>query len=557
MQEKQKVILVWYKRDLRISDHKPLTEAMILWRVKNIPIIAVYSFEPCVTLAPDFSDFHRQFLEDSLTDLMGSLKTIWVSLIIFERNISDVMKYILEYYDVEKIFSHEETGNAITYHRDIMMGKYLGSKKIPWIEYPTNWVVRRLRSRDDWSKIWESRMRETIVAPPEWQAPFVLEIRWDTWQRNIGNTRIQRWGEKEWQKTLATFLVTRGKRYMGGMSRPIEGQEASSRISTYLAYGCVSLRQVVQMTWVRMHDLKTRKVPGISQKQEIRGNKDISQWIYWSVNEREKSEINEEVRSFSEIPWDAKFLRSLQAFHSRLHWQSHFIQKLEDEPRLESMNAVKLYDSIRTEYDDDIMTAIENARTGVPFIDGIVRQLHDIGWVNFRARATLVSFVTCTCMQPWQGRFAHWLARLFTDYEPGIHYMQLQMQSGTMGINTIRIYNPMKQLHDKDSDGLFVDAYLPELAKLPKHLQSAPWEISEMESIEYGFVLGRDYPHPIVDVEVANRSARAILYDMKAHIDPRVKSAIVAKHASRKWVTRKKSQKKEKENPDTNLSLFD
>lgn len=203
------------------------------------------------------------------------------------------------------------------------------------------------------------------------------------------------------------------------------------------------------------------------------------------------------------------------------------------------------------------MSAIEDARTGIPFIDGIVRQLKATGWINFRARATLVSFATCTCMQPWQGRFAHWLARLFTDYEPGIHYMQLQMQSGTMGINTIRIYNPMKQLHDKDSDGLFVDAYLPELAKLPKHLQSAPWEISEMESIEYGFVLGRDYPLPIIDVESANRSAREILYDMKSHIDPRVKKSIVEKHASRKLPSHNNTKKKETQNPDTNLSLFD
>jgi deoxyribodipyrimidine photo-lyase len=513
MQEKQKIILVWYKRDLRISDHAPLTEAIRLWREKNISVLAFYSFEPRVTSAPDFSDFHRQFIEDSLIDLHSSLESIGVSFLIFEKNISDVMKYILDYYDIDSIFSHEETGNAITYDRDIMMGKYLRSKWISWTEYPTNWVVRRLGSRDDWSKIWNSRMMEPISPPPERQDLFVSSLISDSWQRNIGNTRIQGWWEKEWQKTLASFLVTRGKRYMGGMSRPIEGQEASSRISTYLAYGCVSLRQVVQMTWVRMYDLKEK--------------------------------------------WDARFLRSIQAFCSRLHWQSHFIQKLEDEPRLESMNAVKLYDSIRTEYDDAIMTAIETATTGVPFIDGIVRQLQDIGWVNFRARATLVSFVTCTCMQPWQGRFAHWLARLFTDYEPGIHYMQLQMQSGTMGINTIRIYNPMKQLHDKDSDGLFVDAYLPELAKLPKHLQSAPWEISEMESIEYGFVLGCDYPLPIIDVELANRSARAILYDMKSHIDPRVKSAIVAKHASRKWVPRKKYPKKEKENPDINLSLFD
>jgi deoxyribodipyrimidine photo-lyase len=81
-----------------------------------------------VTSAPDFSDFHRQFIGDSLQDLTISLEYIGVPLVVFERNISDVMKYILEYYDIDSIFSHEETGNAITYSRDIMMGKYLRSK---------------------------------------------------------------------------------------------------------------------------------------------------------------------------------------------------------------------------------------------------------------------------------------------------------------------------------------------------------------------------------------------------------------------------------------------
>lgn len=135
--------------------------------------------------------------------------------------------------------------------------------------------------------------------------------------------------------------------------------------------------------------------------------------------------------------------------------------------------------------------------------------------------------------------------------------MQLQMQSGTMGINTIRIYNPVKQLYDKDSDGCFVDTYIPELAKLPKHLQAEPWKISQMESIEYDFVLGRDYPYPIIDVEEANRQARDILYEMKSQIDPRVKDSIIRKHASRKSSPRKKVQNKQKENPDSNLSLFD
>ena len=512
MSKKEKIILVWYKRDLRISDHTPLSEALRLAKLKGIWVIAFYSFESRVVEAPDFSLFHRQFIEESLQCLSEWLQAIGLPLMIFERNISDVMKYILDCYDIEHIFSHEETGNAITYDRDIMMAKYLNIKKILWTEYPTNGVVRRLRSRDDWSKIWSSRMIEPIVAPPEWQNWFSFRLISDTWQQGTVSRHIQKWWETEWQKTLATFLISRGKGYMWGMSRPIEGQNASSRISPYLAYGCISLKQVVQMTWIRIHDLKEK--------------------------------------------WDMRFLRGLQAFHSRLYWQSHFIQKLEDEPRLETMNAVSLYDSIRSEYSDELMSAIEQARTGIPFIDGIVRQLQAIWWVNFRARATLVSFVCCTCMQPWQGRFAHWLARLFTDYEPGIHYMQLQMQSWTMGINTIRIYNPTKQLYDKDSDGRFVDIYLPELSKLPKHLQAEPWKISQMESIEYDFVLGRDYPHPIIDIEVANRKARVILYDMKRTIDPSEKTRIFEKHGSRKS-PRKKSQKKDIQPiNDTLLTLF-
>ncbi|MBC7503946.1 deoxyribodipyrimidine photo-lyase, partial [Candidatus Gracilibacteria bacterium] len=252
MEEKQKIILVWYKRDLRISDHRPLTDAMILGKNKNIPVIAFYSFESRVTSAPDFSDFHRQFIENSLTDLNESLRNIGVSLIIFERNISDVIKYILNVYDVDCVFSHEETGNAITYERDIMMGKYLRSKNIVWTEYPTNGVVRRLSSRDDWTRLWQSRMMIPILPPPRGQEYCYTQIVGDDWQHNMDNPHIQAGGEKEGQKILASFLVSRGRKYMGGMSRPIEGQEASSRISVYLAYGCISLKQVVHMTWARM-----------------------------------------------------------------------------------------------------------------------------------------------------------------------------------------------------------------------------------------------------------------------------------------------------------------
>lgn len=76
MQKKEEIILIWYKRDLRVSDHRPLEEAFSLGKKYSIPVLAFYSFEPCVTSAPDFSDFHRQFIEGSLLDLESSLTTL-------------------------------------------------------------------------------------------------------------------------------------------------------------------------------------------------------------------------------------------------------------------------------------------------------------------------------------------------------------------------------------------------------------------------------------------------------------------------------------------------
>ena len=184
MQKKEKVVLVWYKRDLRIRDHLPLATAREISNKKNLPLIAFYCFEPNITSAQDYSNFHRQFITDSLLDLTDSLQRIGVQFIIFERNISSALKYIQEFYDIDHIFSHEETGNSLTYRRDILMKKYLRSKQISWTEFPNNGVVRRLKSRDDWSKIWNSRMQAALIPPPESQNIFLSKLLSDPWQKD-------------------------------------------------------------------------------------------------------------------------------------------------------------------------------------------------------------------------------------------------------------------------------------------------------------------------------------------------------------------------------------
>ena len=104
------------------------------------------------------------------------------------------------------------------------------------------------------------------------------------------------------------------------------------------------------------------------------------------------------------------------------------------------------------------------------------------------------------------------LAKKFIDYELGIHYPQIQMQSGTTGINTIRIYNVIKQSYDQDPEGVFIRRWIPELRKLPNNFVHEPWKANFLEEKEYNFKLQKDYFSPIVDNELRTKLAKDLVW---------------------------------------------
>lgn len=456
------VQVVWFKRDLRVVDHAAFNLA-----VANGPVLPLYCIEPDLWRQKDASQRHWRFIRDSLQDLHRALLEKGGGLVLRKGEMIEVLQSLAQQYPDFVLWSHEETGNGWSFSRDRKVALWCREFGITWHEIPSHGVVRRLSNRNEWSHIRHQRMSGSLLRPPD-RIDFVKNVVSDAlpnsddlWcgQPIIGNTQLG--GRREGLKTLETFLRERGRKYLATLSRPGVSARHCSRLSAHIAYGSLSVREIIQATRSRLDILA--------------GNNDIEA---------------------------VSFAKNLSAFLSRLAWRCHFVQKLEQQPSIETRCMHPAFEGMRDGYfREDFFTAWQEGLTGYPIIDACMRSLRENGWINFRMRAMLVSFASYHLWLDWR-ETAPVLARLFTDYEPGIHYAQFQMQSGVTGINIPRIYNPVKQSLDQDPQGKFIRRYVPELKDIPESFLHEPWRYHYPPS---------DYPEPIVRHEPATQFARSML----------------------------------------------
>ncbi len=461
--------LVWFKRDLRLRDHTPLAEAMHFERSLGLVVI-----EPQWLASPECDPRHVGFLLDCVAKLQRDLAARGLPLLVRTGAMPQMLQTLRQECAFTHLFSHEETGPGWSYTRDLDVADWCRSQGVQWTEFPQTGVVRRLRSRTGWAGRWAQRMNAPqaptargFSAVTGLQASAVPTLR-DLSLPSLG-AALPQGGEPAAWATLNSFLDGRGRDYRRAMSSPLNATEGCSRLSAHLAFGTISMRCVHQATEARIAATADRTLA-----------------------------------------------YALRGFASRLRWHCHFMQKLEDEPALEWRNVAHTVDGLRpgdgvhaSPIDADRLQAWCEGRTGFPMVDACMRQLRATGWLNFRMRAMLVSFSAYHLWMHWRepGLF---LARQFLDFEPGIHWSQMQMQSGTTGINTLRIYSPAKQAHDHDPQNLYIRQWVPEIGTAA-------------------------YPPPIVDERRAVAAAKDQLYGLRRTHEAQAEAdAIQHKHGSRK-----------------------
>lgn len=458
--------LVWFRDDLRLSDHPALHAAAATGR----PVICLYVLDETSRSpgARPLGGAARWWLAQSLRALEKRLGAAGVPLVLRQGDAAAIIAEVARASGASDVFWNEI---AQAPHEFLArhVAAALNDIGIPSQSFPGDLLAspETIRTKDGrglrvftpfWRRVQAmGRPHEPLPAPqhlqagPELAGETVESLRLEPRQPDWAGGLRATWkaGEEAAQQRLHDFLEKGLSGYAGDRDRP--DRDGTSRLSPHLRFGEASPRQVWQAAQF-----------AAAERPALSGDAD-------------------------------KFL-------SELGWREFCRHLLFDVPDLATRNLRPSFDAFPWRHDDAALTAWQRGQTGYPIVDAGMRQLWHTGVMHNRVRMVAASFLVKHLLVDWR-EGEKWFWDTLVDADPANNPANWQWVAGC-GADAapyFRIFNPVLQGEKFDPDGAYVRRWVPELASLPANLIHKPWEASPIELASANVALGRDYPLPIID----------------------------------------------------------
>jgi deoxyribodipyrimidine photo-lyase len=484
-------VIVWFRDDQRLADHPALEHAV----ARGHPVVCVYVYDPQPRDARPLGGAARWWLHESLRKLDAALAARGGGLTILQGPEQQVIETFAAQIGAASVCwnrryspAQRETDAAIKSAlkaRGIAVFTFNGHLlREPWTV-----TTRGGQPFQVFGAYWRAARHDYVPEPPRLapgridffcvpehvasrvKALSALDLQpltpdWagglrDTWQC----------GEEAGQRRLQQFLADTLDSYATGRDTP--AAQATSRLSPYLRFGNLSVRQV----WHAVQETRHARL-------HAHGHADAAASV-------------------------AKFLDELGWREFSYHLLYHFAP-------LHRVNFRRQFDAMPWRDDPELLRAWQRGETGYPLVDAGMRELWHTGWIHNRVRMVAASFLVKHLLMDWRAGEA-WFWDTLVDADEASNPASWQWVAGT-GADAapyFRIFNPVLQSQKFDPEGDYVRRWVPELARLPDASIHAPWLAVPAQREAASVRLGENYPWPVVDHQHARTRALEALQRLR------------------------------------------
>jgi len=466
--------LVWFRRDLRLSDHAALYHALKSARRVHCAFVFDRAILDPLLAAGQRADRRVEFIHAAVTELDAALRALGGGLIVRHGVAAEEIVRLAGELGVAAVFAAEDY-EPYARERDARVGASLqaggralhlfkdhvifardevltgaGKPFSVFTPYRNAWL-RQLTPFH--VKAYPVALAAGSLAPPRpGDAPSLAELGFAP--TNLRDLQIPL-GASGAQRLLDDFLA-RIDAYQRARDYP--AMRGPSYLSVHLRFGTVSIRPLAALAWERAQ----------------RGSAGAATWL------------------------------------SELVWRDFYHQILWHHPQVATGAFKPAYDRIAWDDAPDLFAAWCAGRTGYPLVDAAMAQLNQTGYLHNRLRMVVASFLTKHLGIDWR-RGEHIFARRLNDFDLAANNggWQWAASSGCDAQPYFRIFNPVAQSEKFDPEGRFIKRYVPALAGFTPMEIHAPWRVPAPRQQQAGCVVGTDYPAPIVDLAQARKRTLA------------------------------------------------